>query len=79
MASKATISAADAERLGIGKAQRSSKGSSRGRPAKMEPMGATQDITRIKQNEREIKALWTAYSELLCDFNKLKVSERSDD
>jgi len=42
------------------------------RPAKMAPQGKTSEDSRIKQLEREVKALWEAHSLLQCDINKLK-------
>jgi len=40
------------------------------RRAKADPQGPTSDNDRLKQIEREIKALWKAYTELQIDLNK---------
>lgn len=41
------------------------------KPARMAPQGKTSEESRIKQLEREVKALWEAHSLLQCDINKL--------
>ena len=41
----------------------------------MAPMGDTTIENRVKQLERENKALWVAHTELQCDINKLKASD----
>ena len=45
------------------------------KPAKMTPMGDETLENRVKQLERENKALWIAHGELQCDLNKLKASD----
>lgn len=42
---------------------------------KMAPMGDATLENRVKQLERENKALWIAHGELQCDLNKLKASD----
>tara|TARA_R110000744_G_scaffold180336_1_gene299400 strand:+ start:395 stop:583 length:189 start_codon:yes stop_codon:yes gene_type:complete len=43
------------------------------KPGKMQ--GPTNDSDRLKQIEREIKALWNAHSLLQCDINKMKAED----
>ena len=47
------------------------------KPAKMAPQGNSTLENRVKQLERENKALWEAHSLLQIDINKLK--EGADD
>lgn len=62
MARKSTMSAAEYRALTGAKE----------RPAKMEPQKSTATPTEIKMLQNEVKALWTAHSELLVELNKLK-------
>ena len=41
-------------------------------PSKMQPQKSTKTPTEVKMLQSEVAALWTAHSELLCEFNKLK-------
>lgn len=61
MARRKSMTAAEAAALGI-----------KSKPAKMAPMGNATLENRVKQLERENKALWEAHSLLQCDINKLK-------
>ena len=45
------------------------------KPGKMAPMGDTTIENRVKQLERENKALWVAHTELQCDINKMKADD----
>ena len=45
------------------------------KPGKMQAQGPTNDSDRLKQVEREIKALWNAHSLLQCDINKMQGKE----
>tara|TARA_R110000851_G_scaffold2950_1_gene11994 strand:+ start:102 stop:296 length:195 start_codon:yes stop_codon:yes gene_type:complete len=45
------------------------------KPGKMQAQGPTNDSDRVKQVEREIKALWNAHSLLQCDINKMKADD----